>query len=151
MVVKALNKRFQADPDTMQYFTMIYGMIDTRDGGMVMTLAGHPPPILVQRGTTAMPIGTGGYPVGMLSHVDFEEERIRLGKGDRLFLYSDGITECANNKGEQYSAQRLTRFLEEGQNLSLRELMKKLEARLHQWRAIEEFGDDITLLAMERI
>ena len=89
--------------------------------------------------------------IDLLPHVDFEEEHVSLEKGDRLFLYSDGITECANNKGEQFSAQRLTRFLEEGQNLSLDELMKNLEARLHRWRAIDEFSDDITLLAMERI
>jgi len=151
MVVQALNKRFQADPDTMQYFTMIYGMMDTRDGGTVMTMAGHPSPILVKRGGTATPIGSGGYPVGMLSDVDYEEERVHLDKGDRLILYSDGITECRNNQGKEFSLDRLSRLLEEGQNLPLHKLMKKTTERLHRWRATGEFEDDVTLLAIERI
>ena len=150
MVVETLNKRFQADPDTMQYFTMIYGMMDTRDGQTVLTLAGHPPPIFVRKGT-AVPVGTGGYPVGMLSEADYEEERVRLRKGDRLILYSDGITECTNDQGEQFSEQRLRRLLEEGQNLSLHDLLGKTKERLCQWRGKNEFEDDMTLLAMERV
>ena len=151
MVVEALNKRFQADPETMQYFTMIYGMMDTRDGKTVITLAGHPLPILIKKGQAATPIGTGGYPVGMLSDVEYEEEQISFQKGDRMFLYSDGITECTNERREQFSAQRLMRFLEAERDLSLDDLIKKTKACLRQWRASDEFGDDITLLAMERI
>jgi sigma-B regulation protein RsbU (phosphoserine phosphatase) len=151
MVVKALNKRFQADDETMQYFTMIYGMMDTREGKTALTFAGHPPAILVKQGGRASSVGTGGFPVGMLPHVDYEEEKVSLDKGDRLFLYSDGITECTNDKGVQFSAERLTQFLEQGQHLSLGELMKKVKVRLQQWKARDEFEDDVTLLAMERI
>jgi len=150
MVVENLNKRFQADPDTMQYFTMIYGMMDTRDGDTVLTLAGHPPPMVVKKGT-AVPVGTGGYPVGMLSDADYEEERVRLGKGDRLILYSDGITECTNDKGEQFSEQRLRGLLEEGRDLSLHDLLAETKERLCRWRGKDEFQDDVTLLAMERV
>ncbi len=151
MVVRALNKRFQVDPDTMQYFTMIYGMMDTRDGETVMTLAGHPPPILVKKGGAAISVGTGGFPVGMLSDVDFEEEQVHLDKGDRLILYSDGITECMNADEEQFSVKRLTQLLEEGRDLTLDELMKRTKQRLRQWRADEEFEDDVTLLGLERL
>lgn len=151
MVVQALNNRFQADADTMQYFTMIYGIMDSRDGETVMTIAGHPPPILVKREGTATPIGSGGYPVGMLPDRDYEEERIRLDKGDRLILYSDGITECTNNQAEQFSLDRLSRLLEGGQPLALDKLMKRTKERLHGWRASGEFEDDVTLLAMERM
>jgi sigma-B regulation protein RsbU (phosphoserine phosphatase) len=150
MVVAGLNKRFQADPDMMQYFTMIYGMLNTKDGQTTVTLAGHPPPIRVSSGI-ADPVGTGGYPVGMLSDVEYEEERFRLDKGDRLFLFSDGITECLNNKGEQFSVERLTQLLEEGQHLLLHELIKKIRDRLIHWRASAEFADDMTVLALERL
>jgi len=150
MVVQTLNKRFQADPDTMQYFTMIYGMMDTRNGQTVLTLAGHPPPILVRK-QTAVFVGTGGYPVGILCEADYEEERVQLGKGDRLIVYSDGITECTNEKGNAFSEQRLRQLLEEGQDLSLHDLLEKTKERLCQWRGNDAFEDDMTLLAMERL
>jgi phosphoserine phosphatase RsbU/P len=151
MVVQALNTRFQADPDTMQYFTMIYGMIDTRDGATVMTMAGHPAPILVKKQGPVTPIGSGGYPVGLLPDVNYEEEGVHLDKGDRLILYSDGITECKNNQGKQFSLERLSRLMKEGQDLDLEELMTKTKERLRRWRGNREFEDDVTLLAIERM
>jgi sigma-B regulation protein RsbU (phosphoserine phosphatase) len=151
MVVKALNKRFQADPDIMQYFTMIYGMMDTRDGRTVLTQAGHPPPILVKNAGAASPIGSGGFPVGMFSDADYEENQVQLEKGDRLVLYSDGIIECTNTAKEQFSMQRLIGILEQGQELTLHELMENTREQLREWRGSDEFEDDMTLLALERV
>lgn len=147
--VRSLNERFQADDDTMQYFTMLYGIIDTRDGETVVTQAGHPPPIFLKKGTTASLIGTGGYPVGMLPDLDYGEEELHLDRGDRLILYSDGITECSNDENGQFSVERLIGLLEKGQHLPLRELMVSIEESLRLWKGNNEFEDDMTMLAME--
>jgi sigma-B regulation protein RsbU (phosphoserine phosphatase) len=149
LAVKALNHQFQFDSDTMQYFTMIYGIIDTREGRTSITQAGHPPPIFLQKGTNASLIGTGGYPVGLLPDLDYEEDELHLKKGDRLILYSDGITECANGTKEQFSVERLMKISEKGQDLTLHELMGDIEQSLRQWKGNDEFEDDITLLGME--
>ncbi len=147
--VQALNDRFQADPNTMQYFTMIYGMMNTRDGQTVLTLAGNPLPIYLKKEANATLMGTGGYPVGMLPGIDYDEVQVSMGKGDRLFLYSDGVTECVNNKEEQFSEDRLMRLIEMERGLPLRQLMKKIEQSLREWRGNDDFEDDMTLLAME--
>lgn len=149
MAVQALNKRFQADANTMQYFTMVYGFIDARNGQTVMTLAGHPPPIFLKKGAEASLIGTGGYPVGMLPDVEYAEEEVKLNKGDRLILYSDGITECTNSNQVEFSVERLIDILEKGHNLPLRELMERIEQGLRLWRGNNDFEDDMTLLAIE--
>lgn len=147
--VQVLNQRFQADDDTMQYFTMVYGLIDTRDGRVAITQAGHPPPIFLQKGANSTLIGTGGYPVGMLPDVDYAEEEIKLNNGDRLILYSDGITECTNNNQEEFSVERLIDILEKGHNLPLRELMERIGEGVRLWRGNNDFEDDMTLLAIE--
>jgi sigma-B regulation protein RsbU (phosphoserine phosphatase) len=149
--MRALNERFQADEDTMQYFTMIYGLIDIRDGRTVMTQAGHPPPIFLQEGKKAILIGTGGYPVGMLPDLDYEEKAVHMDNGDRLILYSDGITECTNNEKEQFSVERFIKLLEEGHDLPLRELMERIKDSLRLWKGGNQFEDDVTLLAMEMV
>jgi len=146
--VFALNQSFQTDADTMQYFTMIYGVIDKRDGRTVMTQAGHPPPVYLKKGAKAVLIGSGGYPVGMFPDLDYEEEEIYLNKGDRLIFYSDGITECLNKKGEQFSVERLINLLEQEQDLPLGGLLKKTEKSLKEWKGEGEFEDDVTLLAL---
>ncbi len=151
VAIQILNQRFQSDAHAMQYFTMVYGIIDKRDGRTVMAQAGHPPPVYLKQGLNAVLIGSGGYPVGMFPDLDYEEDEIYLSKGDRLFFYSDGITECTNEKNEQFSIERLMRLLEQGQHLSLRGLLDETEHRLHQWKGNIEFEDDVTLMALNMV
>lgn len=152
MVVQDLNDRFQTDIDTMQYFTMIYGVIDTVNGQTRITQAGHPNPIfLIKKERKVTFIGSGGFPVGMLPDVDYEEHQISLNRGDRLVLYSDGITECINKNKEQFSEERLMKLLIEGVDLPLQELKNKIEQSLRHWKGGNDFEDDVTLLAMEMV
>ncbi len=148
-VVRELNRRFQANEEIMQYFTMIYGLVHTGSGRTKLTQAGHPSPVYLERDGNATFLGKGGYPVGMLPDVDYEECQVDLKRGDRLILYSDGITECTNGELEQFSEERLLKLLQEGKELPLEALTGKVEKNLRMWKGSDEFEDDVTLLAME--
>ncbi|MDE2484200.1 MAG: SpoIIE family protein phosphatase [candidate division NC10 bacterium] len=148
--VHALNQLFRSENDAMQYFTMIYGIVETRSARTLFTQAGHPSPIYQPKEAKAKLLGTGGFPVGMLPDVKYGEEELRLHPGDRLFFYSDGIPECTGKNGERFSVDRLTAFLEEWRDRPLRDVMAGLEQTLRRWRGGDEFEDDITLLALER-
>ena len=150
-VMRDLNQRFQPDDYIMQYFTIIYGIIDTRDGKTVLTQAGHPSPIFLQKGKETSLVGTGGYPVAMLPDVDYEEHEIHLKKGDRLILYSDGITECMNSEDEQFSVRRLIHLAQKVEGQPLQALMKQVSESLYHWKGDDAFEDDVTLLAMEML
>lgn len=150
-VVQDLNKSFQSEQDAMQYFTMVYGIIDTQSCKIRMSQAGHPSPIFLRQGGSVSLIGTGGFPVGMLPGIEYEEEEFDFRQGDRLFVYSDGITECVNENRQQFSVKRLTKLLDECQELPLKDLMRKLEDALRNWKGNDKFEDDITLLAMEGV
>ena len=151
MVMQELNKRFQNGNDAMEYFTMIYGIIDARSDRITMSQAGHPSPIYVQRGAKATFVGTGGFPVGMITDVEYEEHTIDFKVGDRLFIYSDGVTECTNAKNKQFSDEYLVNVLEEWKNLPLKELLIGLEQRLINWKGSRDYEDDVSLLAIERV
>lgn len=151
MVMHELNKRFQNGNDAMEYFTMIYGVIDAKNGKIRMTQAGHPSPIYFQYGAKAKFIGTGGFPVGMISDVDYDEQVIDFKTGDRLFVYSDGITECTNTQKEQFSEEYLVQVLEKWKHLPLKELLSRLEQLLIDWKGSRDYEDDVSLLAIERI
>lgn len=148
-VVDKLNNKFQADDDTMQYFTMIYGVIDARSGETTMTQAGHPNPILLKKNGEVMQAGDGGFPVGMLPEATYDEFQITLEKGDRLILYSDGIIECNNEKNEQFSIDRFMNLLQENKQSTRGELTQKIKHKLNQWNGTKDFDDDVTLLIME--
>ena len=148
-VMEDLNQRFQTDDDNMQYFTMVYCLVNLNTGKTKMTQAGHPQPILLRPGQQPEFIGKGGYPVGIIPEVEFEEYHLQLNQGDRLILYSDGITECTNKEMKQFSDNRLIETIGHTQNMSLKEMINKTEQELRAWRGNDEFQDDVTLLAIQ--
>lgn len=151
LAVSRLNEQFQADEDTMLYFTMVYGIINTKTGLTKLTQAGHPSPIFVHNDGGVKFIGDGGFPVGMLPGVEFDEHELYLHKGDRLFLYSDGVTECTGENNELFSEERLLQTLQEERHSPLKDTLATLEDSLRLWHNQPEFEDDVTLLAIEII
>ena len=150
MVVRNLNERFQDEHDALRYFTMVYGIVDLETNRVRLTQAGHPP-LLHQRGATVTTVGAGGFPVGMLAGIEYECEECDFQPGDRLILYSDGVTECFNAEGTEFSSERLAARLRDGHALALQDTVNDIEHCLHQWRSADSFDDDVTLLALERV
>ncbi len=89
-------------------------------------------------------------PVGLIEEAEYEEVEIPFGPGDRLFLYSDGVTECGDPEGELFTDGRLEELLHRGGALPLDELLKRAVERLKEWCATDDFEDDVTIIGIER-
>lgn len=148
-VITSLNHKFQAEDEIMQYFTMVYGVFDVKTGRASMTQAGHPNPILLKKNGDIISVGSGGFPVGIFLNAEYDEFDVRLDKGDRLILYSDGITECTNKENVQFSTERFFDLLSEHRTLWNNDLTQKVEDVLFQWTEGGDFNDDVTLLILE--
>ena len=145
--VSELNRRFQSRDD--QYFTMIYGLLDTNNLMLRFSQAGHPNPLLIQNGCRLQALGEGGAPVGILPRAEYDSIQIQLHLGDRLVLYSDGVTECTNPAGDLFGEQRLQDYLALAGRKPLDEMLGGLENEMEVWHGKREFDDDISLLALE--
>jgi sigma-B regulation protein RsbU (phosphoserine phosphatase) len=145
--IAELNQRLQGNGD--MYFTMVYGMLDVKSGRLSFSQAGHPHPIYVRRGDPAVTLGDGGFPVGIMPDMEYDLTELEVRSGDRLFLTSDGITECMNPDGEQFGMQRLTLFIEDHCDDSLKTLLAALQQDLHDWVGGNDFQDDLSMVAME--
>ncbi len=148
-VMTDLNTQFQTDLDNWLYFTMVYGIIDTTLQTIELCQAGHPSPIYVTKGESARFIGDGGFPVGLTECTEYESVTIDYNPGDRLILYSDGITECLNGNGDMFGADRLIDILEQTRTVSIHEVSQALNERIRQWRGEKMFEDDISMLILE--
>lgn len=146
-VMAELNSRFQAEDDT--YFTMIYGILDVFTRELVYCQAGHPGPVLIRRHAAPIVLGEGGFPVGMMPGMIYEDGRLQMEAGDRLILYSDGLSECENAAGIRYEQQRLVEMLDQNRDVSLEALMNGVREALGAWRGQAEFADDVSVLALE--
>jgi sigma-B regulation protein RsbU (phosphoserine phosphatase) len=146
-VVFRLNERFHSDDDS--YFTLLYGIFNRMSRSFRFCQAGHPSPILLQCGATARSVGSGGFPVGMMPSMDWEEESITLAPGDRLVLYSDGVTEAKSASGQQFSEEGLLNSLSGGSQSGLHGMLDRLHDDVRTWCGKDEYADDISVLAME--
>jgi sigma-B regulation protein RsbU (phosphoserine phosphatase) len=151
-VVRELNNRFESKGEMVEYFTIVYGVIDTVNHKVVLTQAGHPSPLYLPAEGGYREIGDGGFPVGMIPDIDYEERELVMAPGERLIIYSDGITECMDREERNYfSLTGLTSSIEAGRGQPLRELIECLEKTLVAYKGSREFMDDISLLAIERV
>jgi sigma-B regulation protein RsbU (phosphoserine phosphatase) len=146
-VVHNLNQSFQGKDD--QYFTIIYGLINSHTRELTLTQAGHPSPILIQHGKELTVLGDGGPPVGLWPHSEYETIHATFRPGDRLMLYSDGVIECANQRGDLFGEERLLKYLSTTRTEPLPQMLAGLELEMERWRGQIEFDDDVSLLALE--
>ncbi len=148
-VANQLNRRFQMDADTGQYFTMIYGVLDVAQRKFQFVSAGHPPIILVPAEGEARQIQVPGLPIGFMEEWDYSQDEIQLQPGDRFYMYSDGIIEARNDKEKMFSKNRLTEVLGKARKLSLQESIHYTLQKLKEWTNGRPIDDDVTILGVE--
>lgn len=155
-VVSILNQRFVAQSsDITSYFTMVYGVIDLDSGIGRLCQAGHPTPLIISPGGEVRTVGEGGPPIGLLDTLSWDEVTFTLAPGERLCLYSDGISECENPQQEMFGAPRFSALLASLAPLPVQQFLAGVQARLNLWRQLPQdsdapAGDDISLLVIER-
>ena len=130
---------------------MSYGLLDAQRSLLRLAQAGNPNPLLIQTEGGVRSLTSGGMPVGLWPDIDIDYIEIPFAPGDRLVLYSDGITECTNDDGEEFGDERLVQYLAASAQGSLDMMLHGLERRLEHWRGSTGFRDDISLLAVELI
>jgi serine phosphatase RsbU (regulator of sigma subunit) len=127
------------------YVTMLYGVLDLKTRVLQFVNAGHCPPILRHVDGSIQSLAPTRPVLGLALDETFRPERLRLASGDRLLLYTDGVTEAANGAGEEFGAERLSKILDGSERLP------------EQWRTIMEsvrnhangnLADDATLLLL---
>ncbi len=149
-VVKKLNTRFYLRDDANPYFTMTYATMEPATGRLRLVRAGHPFPILQRADGAISQLPPEGYAVGLFPSADIASEELELESGDRLFLYSDGLVDCANPAGLSFGAKRLEEAIKAGRTTPLSDMVKNLRQSVISWRGSEVFNDDVSLLAIEK-
>lgn len=148
-VAEHLNRRFPMDPETGQYFTLLYGVLDTRSWEIRFVCAGHPPPAYLPDDGPPRLLAAPGFPVGVVDSPEYAETRVRLAAGDRLCFYTDGATEATDAAGEDFGPERLLASLGESRHLPLAAGLERLVERLEAWCPEGRPQDDVSLVALE--
>jgi sigma-B regulation protein RsbU (phosphoserine phosphatase) len=148
-VAERLNHQFRINPEIPQYFTLVYGVLDTDTRELRLVTAGNLPPVHAPSGSMPSQVEINGYPIGIVNRPDYEEKVLQLSPGDRVLFYTDGIVEAENREGEQLGVERLINRLADSSDSSLDESLESLLATVESWRDGKLLEDDISLLAIE--
>lgn len=131
-----------------KYATVVYCTVD-RKGELRWSNAGHPKPILLRASGEAQLLDSTGMPLGMLDFAEYEMKTMQLQPGDKVLLFSDGVTEAANAKGEFFEKKVLQEFLSAQAGAGYAELHRKLIDAVEDFSEDSEQRDDITTLVFE--
>lgn len=143
-IAAEINRRILSDVETELYLTLCLVILDLATGKAEMVQAGHPHPFLQRNGGPARRIGKGGLPVGLVFHADYDVVRFRMKPGDRLFLHSDGFSECESPTGEMLGMRRLSRFMRDQPPGQPFERMEAMVDRLVAYSGTDDFIDDVS-------
>ncbi len=134
-----------------QFVTAFYAVLDASHRTLAYSNAGHNPPLLIDADGKAKFIERGGLPLGMFRDTRYYEYYLSLEPGQILVLYTDGVTEAANNKDEQYGRDRLQKRVDEGKHLGARELIDFIYKDVQEFTEGRGADDDITFFIVKAI
>ena len=148
-VASNLNRQFPMDKMEQRYFTLAYGILNTKTLEFNYISAGHPPLIRISADGESELLTSENFAIGWFPDADYHEQSIQLEQGDRLYLYSDGITEAMNPAAEQYGYDRMLDSLTASRHASLADSVQGLSEHVSQWVVTDHFKDDVSILGLE--
>ncbi|WP_415405143.1 PP2C family protein-serine/threonine phosphatase [Tateyamaria sp. SN3-11] len=149
MVIETLNDLVLDEMETEHYFTLLLADVDLASGHVRMAQAGHPHPAIQRRDGTIEQDGTGGFPVGLMSGISFQQFEAQLKPGDRLLLLSDGVTECPNAEGEMLQEEGLDTMMTELADVSGPAFFEAMLWKLAEFAGDDSFPDDVSGILFE--
>ncbi len=133
-----------------QYITAFYLIYDSEHRCIRFTNAGHARPLYFRRASgKILALDTDGLFVGIKDDTEYEEKSLNVQEGDRLFLYTDGITEIKNSEREEFGEKRLARYLLNNADVKGSAFCDSLLAEVRLFTGGQSPNDDIAFLNIE--
>jgi sigma-B regulation protein RsbU (phosphoserine phosphatase) len=130
-----------------KFVTFCYCTIDAEKNKLTYASAGHCPPLLLRGRGEAIPLKEGGIPLGILPGKEYADTEVQLEAGDRLVLYTDGLTEAMNAEDEQFGEPRLVGLGRKNMGLGAPELLEVIRKEVSGFSG-GSFQDDFTLVVV---
>jgi sigma-B regulation protein RsbU (phosphoserine phosphatase) len=131
-----------------RHLTLSYCLVHSETRRLCYSSAGHPPPVLLRPDGTMRLLEAGGSIIGLGARVPFEEETVDLVPGDRIFLYTDGVTEYEGD-GDIYGDDRFFEALRRTRSTPLALACNSVIDSLTSFGGGRRPRDDVTLVGVE--
>ncbi len=148
-VLRMVNRHITRLEKSTQFVTALYGVLDTRTGQFSYARAGHEPPLLLDEegGVERLP-HKPGMALGLWENILLDEVSVALPPGSLLVMFTDGMTDCRDPRGEPFGLERIKMTMAGLQNFTAQSSCNELFDTLMLYQSGAKQDDDVTLLAI---
>jgi len=146
-LVEKVNRVMCRNTTEAKFITLFYGLLDVDGKTLRYANAGHNAPILTRKDGAQVRLEEGGLILGIFQERSYEQGEIELRPGDRLVMFTDGVSEAVDGEGEEFGEERMAELSRCARQLSAEALRRRLLERVTEFCA-GGFDDDATILVV---
>ena len=144
------NEKLCENNESGMFVTAWMGILDTTTGNLQFANAGHNPPLLKRADGSFECLKTrAGFVLAGMEGINYRANELTLGQGDRLFLYTDGVTEATDIENKLYGEGRLLEYFNANAEVKAKDLLPMLKANIDEFVGEAPQFDDITMLMFD--
>ncbi len=148
-MMRSLNRLILESTNEREFVTLFLARVDRQHLRLRYSNGGHNPPLLRRGDGRLERLERGGLLLGAFSEAEFEEGEVALNARDILLLYTDGLTEAADDRGDMFGDERLEATLKAADPcVSARETLQQIESACRRFSNAAELEDDLTVLVL---
>jgi sigma-B regulation protein RsbU (phosphoserine phosphatase) len=149
-IMTHVNTELSRHNKASMFVTVFFAILDVRTGELSYANAGHNPPYIKRADGSFVRLDQRHGPVlGAMKDMVYGEDHTRLEMGDRVFVYTDGVTEAMNVAGELYSEGRMVEMLSDANLQSVEDMVSETVIDVRRFEGDAEQADDVTVLAVQ--
>jgi sigma-B regulation protein RsbU (phosphoserine phosphatase) len=142
-----LNRVVSTSAGSDRFITFFYCVLSRQSGRLSYANAGHNPPLVVRADGSISTLDCGGLVLGPIEDASYEQCETRIGSGDLVLMFTDGVTEARNPMGEEYGETRLIDLLVKSRKLGAEALKNRIIESIIDFSR-GHLDDDVTLLVL---
>lgn len=150
-VVSCANNQLCQNNEEMMFVTVFFGVLEISTGKFTYVNGGHNPPVIYHKKENRAEYlkVKKNFVLGAMEDVPFVQQEIQLESGDLIFAYTDGVNEAMNVNHEEYTSEKLLKFMNKTDcTEDLKQILKNVRADVAEHVGRAEQSDDITMFAL---
>lgn len=147
-VLTTVNNRICNNNKANMFVTVWLGILELSTGKLVFANAGHEDFVLKNGDGFKLNKTKHGIPIGAMEDYEYKNNEVILNKGDKLFLYTDGLPEATNSELEMFNLDRMVDTLNEFKDVNTKELLSEVTNRVDEFVGEAIKFDDLTMMAL---
>lgn len=143
------NEKLCENNDADMFVTAWMAVVDLKTGHVTFANAGHNPPVIIRNGKPEYLVSKAGFVLAGMPGVKYKLQEFNLKTGDRILIYTDGVTEATRSDNELYGEDRLVEFIGNNSSLSAEDMLHSIKTDIDAFVGEAEQFDDITMLMFD--